>query len=439
MARVGEPEAARQGWRRSLTMLWLAQCINIMGFSAVLPFLPLYVQELGVAELHEVEFWAGLVGAAASFPMAVLAPLWGALADRYGRKLMVCRAMYGGAITLGAMAFVATPGQLLALRLLQGSLTGTISAAAALVAATVPQHAVGSSLGLLQTAVFLGLSLGPVVGGVVADHLGHRAAFLVTAALLTVAGTLVALLVREPERGVPTAQPDPVRSRVLLSRPLVGLAAIMALIQLANALVLPVLPLFVQHLTHDEQGVASAAGGILAVQALASAAAAVVVGRASDRLGARPVLICCALGAAALAAPQGAATTPQQLLVLRGAMGLFVGGLLPASQALVARLVPEGRHGTAYGFMNTAQSVGNAAGPLLGATVAAHFGLGAPFMAVSVLLLGIVLIAAATTSASAASPSPAPPPRVAVSPTEAASGPRGDPGVPPLRDPREPR
>ncbi|MEJ2211214.1 MAG: MFS transporter [Anaerolineae bacterium] len=158
-----------EAWKRNLYVIWVAELVAIAGFSVVMPFLPYYVQELGITELHEVELWSGVLFATQAVAMTIAAPIWGSLADRYGRKMMVQRAMFGGAVVISLMGFVDNVWQLAALRALQGTLTGTVPAATTLVASSAPRERSGYALGLLQMAVWTGASVGPLLGGLVAD------------------------------------------------------------------------------------------------------------------------------------------------------------------------------------------------------------------------------------------------------------------------------
>ncbi|MCL5108924.1 MAG: MFS transporter, partial [Chloroflexi bacterium] len=135
-----------------------------------------------------VEMWAGLLGFAAGLSMAASAPVWGALADRYGRKSMVLRATLGGAVLVGTMGLVQSVQQLLVIRFLQGAVTGVTAAFASLVAGFTPRERVGFALGTLQMSAYLGNSLGPLLGGVIADSIGFRFSFFLTAAMLALGG-----------------------------------------------------------------------------------------------------------------------------------------------------------------------------------------------------------------------------------------------------------
>src|SRR5512136_1815746 len=184
-------------WRRTLYTIWLTEFIAVLGFYFVTPFIPYYIQELGVSGQQQVALWAGLATSLMSLGFAIMAPIWGSLADQHGRKLMVMRATFAGAILMVLMAWVTNIQQLVILRFLHGVFTGTVAAATTLVVSVVPKEHSGAAVGSLQTAVYLGTSLGPLLGGITADRLGYRSSFWVTGALLLFSGILVTLLVRE--------------------------------------------------------------------------------------------------------------------------------------------------------------------------------------------------------------------------------------------------
>lgn len=388
-----------QTWQRNLYTIWIAELLAIAGFTVVTPFLPYYVQELGVTELEQVEFWSGLLFASQAVAMAIFSPIWGSVADRYGRKLMIERAMFSGAVVLGAMGFVRNVQQLLVLRALQGCLTGTVAAAMTLVASSVPRQRTGQALGLLQMAVYSGSSAGPLIGGLVADYFGYRAAFLVTGMLLFLAGITVVIFVHEefepPRHEAGSRKSDfwlGVRT-VLHSRELLGVLGIELAMQLGAKIMGPVLPLFVQALVPGEARVASLTGLITGLGAATSAVGAVLLGQASDRFGHRTVLLSCTLGLAVAYVPQFFVTTPIQLLVLQAMAGAAMGGGLAAMGALLASLAPEGRQGAVYGLDSSAISTANGLGPMTGAAVAVGLGLRAPFL----LAAGIYGVAALMT------------------------------------------
>lgn len=332
-----------------------------------------------------MELWSGLLFAAQAVTMAIFSPIWGAVADRYGRKLMVMRAMLGGAVILTLMGFVQNVQQLLILRAIQGMLTGTVTAATTLVASTAPRERSGYALGLLQMAIWGGASLGPMMGGLIADTWGYRAAFIAPGVLLFLAGLTIWLFVEEefepPEK---TGEKGDtfldglklvVRNRTILSLFATGFS-----VRSATRLMGPVLPLFIQSLAPGSERIASLTGLISGVRAGSGAAGAVTLGRASDKLGHRRVLLASAAVVATLYVPQFFVTEAWQLLVLQGGLGFAMTGVLASLSALLAREAPKGREGVVYGVEASVSSGANALGPMLGAAAATTLGLRAPFL-----------------------------------------------------------
>jgi DHA1 family multidrug resistance protein-like MFS transporter len=394
-----------QTWQRNLYTLWVAELVAIAGFTVVMPFLPYYVQELGVTELELVEFWSGILLVSKAVTMAIFSPVWGSLADRYGRKLMIERAMFGGAVLMVATGFVQNVQQLVLLLTLQGCLTGTVAAATTLVASSVPRQRSGQALGLLQMAVYSGSSVGPLLGGLMADHFGYRAAFVVTGALLFLAGITVAIFVHEEfeplgsEAGAQKGGFWVGMRAVFHSRALLGVLGVELMMRLGTRIMGPVLPLFVQTLTPGEARIASLVGLITGLGAATSAVGAVLLGQASDRLGYRTVLLACALGMAVVYIPQSFVTTPVQLLILQAAAGAAMGGGLAAIGALLANLSPEGRQGAVYGLDWSVVSAASGLGPMIGTAVAIGLGLRAPFLfAAGVYGLAAIMVVAAVSN-----------------------------------------
>jgi DHA1 family multidrug resistance protein-like MFS transporter len=383
-------------WRRNLVVIWFTELVAIVGFSVVIPLLPLYVPELGVEGEREIRIWAGIIFSAHAVTMAVFGPIWGALGDRYGRKLMVERAMFGGALLIGLMGLAQNVQQLVLLRTVQGVLTGTVTAANALVATTAPRERVGYAVGLLQMAIYVGASVGPLLGGLVADSLGYRAAFWITGVLLFLAALGVQFFVKEEfhpvvsqvsERAAANGSRLTLRQRLwnrlspVLSLPsLLSVLWVRLLMRFGSRLLGPVLPLFIQDIAPAGARVASITGLISGVSAGAGAVGALGLGWLGDRLGYRGVLVACALASAVCYVPQYFASDPAALLFLQAGTGLAMGGILASLSASLARLAPEGREGIIYGVDASVVSVANAIGPMTGSALAAWLGLRVPFL-----------------------------------------------------------
>jgi DHA1 family multidrug resistance protein-like MFS transporter len=377
-------------WKRNLAVLCLGQLIAIMGFSVFMPFLPYFVQDLGVNGTTQVAYWSGLLISAHGATMAILAPIWGSLADRHGRKLMVARAMFGGAVVISLMGLAGNVQQLVILRAIQGTLTGTVTAATTLVASSTPAKRRGFALGLLQMSVYSGRSVGPLLGGFIADSMGYRPTFWVTGALLLVAGVLVTALVREhfepPVEGEEERRPLwEGWLLVLHSRGLMTVLSLRVMMRVAVRIIGPVLPLFIQHLAAPGAKIASLTGTIAGFASAAGAVGAVFLGRLADRTGARKVLIACGTLAGVLYAAQAWAQSPIQLLVLRVLAGVAMGGIVASVSALQAALAPEGRYGAVYGVDTSVVAAGNALSPMIGATLTATLGMTSVFYGAAVV------------------------------------------------------
>jgi DHA1 family multidrug resistance protein-like MFS transporter len=393
------------GWRRTLQTIFLSQVLTIVGFSCVFPFFPLFIQTLGISG-SAVVLWSGVITFAGSFTLAIASPIWGSLADRYGRKPMLVRAMAGGALVTALLIVAPNIWVVLVLRVVQGTLTGTVAPARALVAATVPRDELAYGMGLMEASVFAGSAVGPLVGGFLNDRLGFHGTFAVGAAMLLIAALLI--IFRIEERFTP---PDPSTAhrrpgflaglRDMAAIPGLALLALTILgANFATAVASPVLPLLVPELSGVPAvgGVpqtATTVGAILAVAGLCATIAAARTRWFTHRFGYRRALIGALGGAALFSAPVALVGNVWGLLVLRAAAGLCIGVALPSISALVSLSTPEARRGAIFGVLASAELTGFAVGPLVGGAVGAAVGLRAVFVITGVALLGIAILVAA--------------------------------------------
>lgn len=380
-------------WRRGFYAVCAAEILAIAGFNTSIPILPFYLQEeLGVHDAAAVNFWVGACSTVVAVTLAVFAPIWGRLADSYGKRLMLLRAMFGGTVVMALMGVCNAPWQVLVLRGMQGALTGTVAAATVLVASISPPEEAGATLGLLAMAVYGGSSIGPAIGGMLADLFGNRVTFFATAAMLFAGGLTILKLVPRDARQASLEGPFwrralPDFTYLRRAPALAGILAVSAGIQVATSLVAPVLPLFIQTITPPGALVASTTGLILGLSALSGAIAAAALGRVSAQIGYGRMLAICLAGGVATTLPQAVVTTPLQLLLLRVAGGAFLGGTMPAVNALIARTAERERQGTVYGLSSSVNSAGGAVGPMIGASVASTLGYPWVFVAMAVILL----------------------------------------------------
>ncbi len=388
----------RTNWQKTLWIMFAAQVISAIGFSVIFPFLPLYVAELGTNTSLSLEFWAAMVFSAQALAMAIAAPIWGSLSDRFGHKLMVERAMFGGAIILLLMAFARSAEELVLLRIIQGFITGTISAANALVASVAPRERMGYAMGTLQVGMWGGVAIGPLIGGIMADTLGFQATFILTAVLLLVAGLLVLFGVHAGERLAPT----PGKKRLgmlkswnaILHIPGVPMAYVLRFLSsLGQSMLLPFMPLFIMLLMQDGARISTMTGLVVSVASATSTAAAIYLGRLGDRIGHRRILIFSAVVAGGCFVPQIFVTAPWQLIVLQGLSGAAWGGMTPALSALLARYTRPGTEGIVYGLDASLVAGARAAAPLVGALVVTLVGLRGIFAATALVFFCVAALA----------------------------------------------
>ena len=385
-------------WQRLFWISWLSQILALAGFSFVYPFLPLYVQHLGVHDKGQVLIWSGWLFAGTTIAMSICAPIWGAVSDRHGRKVMVVRSMLSGAVLIFLMIFVQNPGELLVLRVLQGMLTGSVAASQALVSAAVPRERLGFCMGMMQTALFAGSSIGPLIGGQLDDHLGFGPTFLIASLMLLLSGAMVSALVHEDFTPEPRPAPGSGRGfwadarAVFADRQIALLILVLGAVQFGGQIVGPILTVFVQDLGGSAHNAAALAGNVFAAAGLGSAVTAVLVGRLTDRRGHfKLVLLLATIATALLYIPQHGVTSITQLYILRGLVGLTLGAMLATSSAMLSLGTPRERRGAVIGLSAGVNSAGQALGQLGGSAIASSFGVRSVFYLTAVVL-GLVSV-----------------------------------------------
>jgi DHA1 family multidrug resistance protein-like MFS transporter len=395
-------------WRRNLYVLFSAQMLSMVGFSMVLPFLPLYIKELGVGTWGTIEFWSGMVFSAQAITMMISAPLWGAVADRYGRKLMLIRATLGGAVLIALMGFVNSAEQLTLLRALQGLVTGTIPAATALVASATPREHSGESIGLLQTGTWIGVAIGPLIGGVIGDTFGFRECFWITGSLLALSGFATILLVREDFRPAVTDKRQSVLEsfRGLLSTPnMLSLYGVTFLQTTGRMLFFPIAALFVMELMQSASGAAVATGLMMGINAVTGSISAVWLGRIGDRIGHLRILLFSLVASIGLYLPQALVDATWQLILLQALTGFAYGGILPTIGALMNLKLPAGTQGATYGLNASITAAGRSVAPLLAAVFAMWLGVRSVFI-LAAAIYGLAAIVVLHVAVTKDSPSP---------------------------------
>ncbi len=379
-------------WQRTMWAMVGIQFIMTMSFTILSPIMPLFLPELGVHNPSRIDLWAGILNGTTSFVAAFASPLWGRLSDRKGRKLMLLRSSFAIGVFTALMGLSLDVWQFFGLRALMGAFAGFSASAIALVASQVPEARLGYALGWLSTGQLVGGLVGPVLGGALSDATGsYRIPFYATALITFVAMLLVWLLVHE--RFTPLKQSGRKRSMLSSMRMLTSSAGLLPLFfvlllaQFGVRTVQPVVTLFVQELVGNTGTVATLAGIAFSVTGVADVIASPFLGKRSDVIGYRRVLLICLAGAAFTSAPQFFASNYWVFVVERFGVGCFIGGILPTANALVGRIVPRADRGTVYGMTASATFLGNSLGPVTGGGVAAAIGIRWVFLVTAALLL----------------------------------------------------
>lgn len=378
-------------WRRNLFVCLFGSFTTLVSMSLLLPFLPIYVEHLGVTDPAAIVQWSGVAFGATFLAAGLTAPIWGRVADRYGRKLILMRASLGMAIAMSMMGLAQNVWQLVALRLLVGLLGGYASGSVVLVATQTPKDRSGWALGMLSTGTLAGTLVGPLIGGALPGLVGIRETFFLTASIIFVAFIATCLFVKEDRqerktraaaRGTGSAW-----SHVPDKTPLLTMLGTGMLLLFANMSIEPIITVYVGQVTQGSPHVALISGIIMSAAALGAILAAPRLGRLADRIGAWRVVIGCLLVTALLLIPQAFVSSSWQLIALRFLMGMSLAGLLPAITSLIRHNVPDTVAGTMLGWSTSAQYAGQVLGPLAGGFIGGHYGMQAVFFMTSAVML----------------------------------------------------
>ncbi len=390
-----------ESWERNVWALALVVFIAFVGFQFFSPFLPLYVIELGVTDPTRVALWSGLLTAVTPAVAGLLGPLWGGVADRVGRKMMMIRSLVGFVIIVAAMGLVTSVTQLLILRALQGVIAGFSVFAMALASVSCPKEKMPVAIGRVQGAQLLSVAVGPAAGGYVASHFGLRYAFFVTAGMCALALIGLILLFTETRPPDAAGRPEPAAASsfplrevfALRGFPLVlGLLFIAQFIDRGLGLLVPLKVATLPDVPH----IAATSGEIISLGAICATVSATVAGRLAQRWSAERLLLIGLIAGGLPCALMAYAGGWPSLMLLRGLTGLCLGGALTLAYTLGGALVSSERRGAAFGWLALGVQVGTASSPLASGGLAA-LSLGGAFLldgALAWLAAGVLLIGA---------------------------------------------
>ena len=376
-------------WKRNLFVCWFGIFVASIGMSQIAPVLPLYIKHLGVNNISLIEQFSGIAFGSTYIISAIFSPIWGHAADKFGRKPMLLRASLGMAIVIFCMGFAANVYILIALRLLQGAITGYATACTTLIATQTDKEHAGYALGTLSTGNIAGSLLGPTIGGLIEDNIGLQPVFFITGILLLISFIATLLFVNESF----VRQDKKVLSikETWNSVPETSMTIVMFVTFFVMMLGLysiePIVTVYVTQVTKDTSHVALIAGLVFSASGLANIFAAPRLGKLSDKIGAHKVMLFALIAAGIIYIPQAFVTNPLQLIGLRFLLGLAIAGLNPSVNTLIKKITPDSITGRVFGFSMSAGYLGVFGGSILGGQISAWFGIRYVFFTTSALML----------------------------------------------------
>ena len=385
-------EQEDQYWRRNLAVCLIGSFTTIVAMTLLLPFLPVYIAELGVTDQAAIAQWSGIAFGATFFSAALVAPFWGWMADRFGRKLMLVRASLGMAIAMSLMGMAHNVWELVGLRLFAGFAGGYASGATILVATQTPKRRSGWALGMLNSGIMAGGLVGPLIGGTLPPLIGIRATFWLAGGVIFLTFLATTFLIKEEQRSALTkkAVVEAKWSQIPDKQPVLAMLAMGTLLTFANMSIEPIITLYVGQLVEAPR-VIFVAGLTMAAAALGAILSAPRLGKLADRIGHWKVVVVTTIVAALLLIPQAFVTAGWELVALRFLMGLALGGLMPCVTSIIRHSVPDAVVGRVLGYATSSNYIGQVVGPIMGGFVGGHIGMRAVFLGTALLMaLGAV-------------------------------------------------
>jgi DHA1 family multidrug resistance protein-like MFS transporter len=370
-------------WKRTFISAFIAQIFSIIGFSFALPFLPFFISELGIKDISQQSYWAGVILSASGFTFTIFSPLWGYLADKYGRKVMVVRSMFAGTFILFLMSFVKTVKQLLICRLLQGALTGTIVASITLVASVVPIEKSGFTLGMMHAAVSIGNSIGPLIGGIISDHFGYRNTFRIGGCIIFLGGFLIFLFAKENR--INNKKHEEISYKDILRLKGFWIATmIMFGVRLSNTILNPSFPLVIKEIIKNPEKLNTITGVVIGIAAIIEGLCAAGLGKLSDKIGYLRMIVNCFIFASIASMGHFFVNSIAWLFFWRIIFVGSVAGVIPSVNSMIKTIIKENSIGKAYGLFNSISMLGLAFGPLIGGYTGKIINIRTPFLITSI-------------------------------------------------------
>lgn len=378
-------------WTFVLAVLTCNILFMSASYTMIIPFLPMYLtNELGVNETM-VSIWAGLAFSAAFLISAIMGPIWGRLADRKGKRLMAIRASLLLSISYFLGGMVTSPEQLVLVRIFQGFAAGLWPMDLAIMTLYAPPERLGFALGIMQGTLTAGGIIGPLLGGLLSEAFGMRMSFYIGSLALFMNFLAFTFIIKEPplpKDAAPLSQEDMKPSHLWHIPILRTMMIVSTLVQMVVYILIPVITTYIEALAGDMENIIFVAGAVFSLGGIAGAVAAPLWGTLGARRGYFVTMGLAMALAGVVLATQGIPNTLLPFSIMQFVGGLFLAGVQPSLNAVIAQHTPPQLKGSVFGMLFSAQQIGGFSGPLLGGAVATCFGMHYIFpTAGSILLL----------------------------------------------------
>ncbi|MFC3343005.1 MFS transporter [Paenibacillus abyssi] len=369
-------------------ILWVGVLLCSASYTMAIPFLPLFLFDLGV-DKSAVNLWAGIVHSSAFLVGAIMAPLWGSLADKYGKRKMVIRAGLSLAVIYALIAFVRNPWELVIVRMLHGFVGGFVPASMAIVASVSPKEKMGWSLGMMQAGTMTGGIVGPLFGGLLALYFGQRMSFVIAAVTIFIATIAVIVWVKEGTQGTAGKRTSIMEDfRVVLqSGTLTNLLLLLITFQLSFNMIQPLLTLHIAELQGDVKGAVLSSGIVFALIGIAGILASPMWGKAGVKRGYANVLAFCLITSGIVVSLQFFVYDLWLFTAVQFIFGLFMAGIVPTINTLVVQSTADEFRGRSFGLTTSANQLGAMIGPLVGGGLGFFLNIHWIFVTIGVLLV----------------------------------------------------
>lgn len=378
-------------WKAVLAILTCNVVLMSASYTMLIPFLPMYlINELGVTS-DNVNMWSGIIFSVTFIVSAVMAPIWGKLSDKKGRKLMAVRAGVGLAITYFICGIVSSPIQLMFARILQGFAAGLWPAELAIMSSYAPKEKLGFCMGVMQGALTAGGVIGPLLGGVLASVFGMRVSFFISAGALALITLITLIFIKEPPREAKTPEQLALAKEAekvnLLKVPMIRrMLECAVVIQMAILILQPILTLYVAELHHSMDNVIMLSGMVFSLGGFAGAISAPLWGRYGQSHGFFRTMCITLAGTGFILIIQSIPSTLTPFAILQFVCGLFYAGVYPSISSILVKKSPAEQRGRIFGLMFAAQQIGSTIGPLVGGFIGTFFGLKFVFIFAGILM-----------------------------------------------------